>query len=282
MSDSVPLRLWRRYNFFSSLSELLAHYPPDMTIIIGTLASDWQQHVAAESSEPKRIILVDDGVGEIDTVLQATFRKGQLITAEDRTLRRRIVRLLLGRNTLPLVRMEWFTSYQVDMPPQLRVKTNDRAWLRDALADTMIDESNAIVGQPFVELGRVTVSQYCRAVASIARRYRDIRPVYHPHRRECASKIRRIESTLGIEIAPTELPIELSFVEKNSRPCLITGFSSSALISCAQVMGNNTRIIRHVINIPGFDVPSREAATRLSSVFEAMGVRSEHIHIHAD
>lgn len=266
----VLTQLLKRRQFFQHLTRLAEDFDPSV-ILMGSLAADWQRHIAGSVAKINHVMLVDDGVGEIASVKSLSYRRGQL-TLTRQTAKQKIAKAILGQSRMNFGRFSWFTTYSeaMDVTP-VPIVQNSREWLSRTLAGIPVGKFTTIIGQPFVESGQTTYDRYSKVISWISQRHSKL-VVYHPHRRESSHNLARLARDVDMVIAPNALPIELAFVSENVRPSTIVGFYSSALISCAEVLDARTNIIRYRVDDPGFYPQDDAKSWAVEAAFYGTGV----------
>ncbi|WP_433857902.1 hypothetical protein [Streptomyces kronopolitis] len=186
-------------------------------VVIGDPFSRYVQ-LLLTLTRARDLVVVDDGTATMEFISQLAqgerlvrwHRNGSGRGARDlafapfsATARRRLTPAPEGgRRTVGL-----FSSMPVEVPPGVRVTTNDFAWTRGRFGPPRLTRAADIVGTSLVETGVVDTDRYLAAVAALARTHHATR--YFAHRKESTEKLRRLSAETGLEIVRPDLPLEL-------------------------------------------------------------------------
>jgi len=155
--------------------------------------------------------------------------------------RRRFRSLLSGLRFAEPKRVGFFTSYELEAPPQDRLRTHHYELRKRSLEGLVVRDEVWFLGTNHVEAGVTTSDKYDALLARVKSQYEGRTLAYLPHRGESPEKLERLER-LGFEVRRHGLPIEVAIAELGHHPQVFAGLASSALDNLALLLAPKIRI----------------------------------------
>lgn len=137
----------------------------------------------------------------------------------------------------------FFTTYGLEVRTGDHLVKNDYRYLKSlAINSTAINEV-CFLGGCFFEDNFMKEEIYLEHLRKMKAYFEKEKIVYVPHPRQSAHMIETIASSLGFEIKQFGVPIEVAIVTGGYLPKVLASFTSSALESCVNILGQSLKII---------------------------------------
>lgn len=192
--------------------------------------------------------LLDDGVGSL-TIAQKRInfeqKRKNKITG--------FILQLMGIKSQPIEKLDYFSSFPVVAKETETVVTNQFLTIKEQLSKKDVSNDTVILlGQPLIEAGVVSYSDYNAYLVNIAARHVDNKILYYAHRREENKHLNIYDKVPNIEVVKSTKPIELTLLELKKLPNQVLSFYSAALITLPLIYGQYLSYISYKIPSEGF------------------------------
>jgi len=220
-SLALPQTLKGRLGFALAVKRLKKemNLPSLRYIFVGDYEGDHMNHVV-NSFEAKEVYLLDDGI------VVTFYQEHQKQTSLKVKIRHWIYRAL-GYD-LGAIKHSFFTIYTLDYSPVVR---NEYRFFKSYIDKKEQIKALYFVGQPLVELGIVSMSDYKELLESIATHYRDQKRIYVGHRAQDRAVMEPIVEDLGFVYQEFSNPLELEMIFAEKVPSDFATFYSTALMT---------------------------------------------------
>ncbi|MEO5603137.1 MAG: hypothetical protein ABIR06_19600 [Cyclobacteriaceae bacterium] len=199
----------------------------------------------------KSLYLLDDGIATIEVNERrknnTSFLKNQSIEFYLKTWFKKYI---FGYKLSHPTSVNFFTIYDIAVGPNDSIVKHNYTEVKKLIKGLEKTDEVFFLGQPLSEIHPeiVTEETYLHYLREIKKYFSKSNLVYIPHRDELPDKCSRIEKTLSIPIKRLDLPIELFLLNQIKKPCLLSGFITSALPNCKEIFGDELEIIAFRIN----------------------------------
>ncbi len=221
-SLALPQTLKGRLGFALAVKRLKKemNLPSLRYIFVGDYEGDHMNHVV-NSFDAKEVYLVDDGM------VVSFYQKHQHKKKSFKVRIRHLLYRLLGYK-LALIKYRFFTIYEFKDAPVVR---NEYRFFKSYIDKKEQIKALYFVGQPLVELGIVSMSDYKELLESIATHYRDQKRIYVGHRAQDRAVMEPIVEDLGFVYQEFSNPLELEMIFAEKVPSDFATFYSTALMT---------------------------------------------------
>jgi hypothetical protein len=141
----------------------------------------------------------------------------------------------------------FFSAYDINVRDGDFLIKNEYKHLRAQTKKAVQSDSVFFVGQLMVETEYISEESYLECIAKVKDYFAPDKLVYIPHPRASASRVRKIEESLGLTIMRTNIPIECEICIRGNRPKVLASFLSSALQNCKLMLDD--------LSIKAFHIP---------------------------
>lgn len=203
------------------------------TLVTGELTSWWQNTVAANIEVNERV-LVDDG-----TMTLFDYH-AYMVNGADYQKTKKVKSFFLRLNALkPRLERPWpitvFSIFPMASSAHVQCERNSLSSLRpdeasETQRDTLLQERRIFLGQPFVDNGQISESEYLSVVASFAAR-EEGRCCYFPHRSESCEVLEKIKCIENLVVVSYSQPIERVISNQPGHISCVAGMNSTALFT---------------------------------------------------
>ena len=172
------------------------------------------------------VVAVDDGSMTPAVVdHRQGMRSSPYLSGQPLPWPRRLAQRLLGieRGELPAV--TFFTVYDLALHEADQVRRNDYSFLRARFGrERKLSPDRLVVGSSAVDTGLIDAGTYRNLVACMLEDVGDVPVRYRPHRHESLEQVAGLVTDFGMELASSDLPLELE---------LLTGERLPGVLDCS-------------------------------------------------
>ena len=240
ISKTIFIDRGKHFFFFKRFSKSLIEVDK---LIIGHFFNDPLLYFI-NKLDYNELIVLDDGLANIH-VKKAIEEKIPIL--KPNKLKRFLKSIFQLDTTFP-DESTIFTLFNIAESQKIKVIKNELVRTKCLIGSKPIEESVLIIGQPFVELGEISHTDYLSIIKKIVQIGDSTQKLrYLAHRRENDNKLSDIAKIDQIFVERSEYNLELHYSLLDAIPCRIIGFTSTALITSKliteKVVGTNIESI---------------------------------------
>lgn len=212
-------------------------------VLLGNYLQGWFRHAAWRCARAE-CILLDDGT---DTLRIAALRPRGEKPAPPLSIRRRPkawwYRRYAAWEDRQREQVTFFSSFELDLPPQDRHVANTYRHSRRRLQSAGRDRRCLFLGQPLVEDGYLAAADHADLLAAVKASLAGHDLFYVPHRREDPALVAPLLRRLQIAELRLDRAFEYWLLSAPTVPAAVASFFSSALDTCRLIAGDALRIL---------------------------------------
>ena len=204
--------------------KLAVRYRKTNKIIIGNFFTDTFLFLVNKIVCDELIVL-DDGINSFEIV--KCIEHNKRITPQSK-LKKIFNKVFCIDISYPL-KFKLYTIFDIKPTKTFEVIKNEFTVFYSKNSNKVTD-SVYIIGQPFVELNLLDKNHYSLIIQKTIKNLQNKNILYIPSRKEKKENLNFLAKTHNIKILLTDYPLEIFFLI-NSKPALIIGFTSTAILN---------------------------------------------------
>lgn len=201
-------------------------------IIIGNFFTDTFLYLV-NKIDYKELIVLDDGINSFE--IPKHLKENSRISPQSylKILFHKLFRINISYPK----NIKLFTIFDIKQSDRISIIKNNFTNIIAKVNTNQFNDSAYIIGQPFVELNFLSKESYDLILYNALKSINKKHIYYIPSRKETKKNIQNIENRHNIKALIINYPLEVFFL-LNSKPDLVIGFTSTALITLNKIINN--------------------------------------------
>lgn len=220
-------------------------------IFIGDYSIASMRHIVNTLKVKERnVFLLDEGLRVYRNYRTAVSRKkkGTGYIFDVNKWKYFVASLIFSYRMEELKAFSYFSSWDLPETEEMKVYKNDFRHLKKNIDNLEKSSSVYFLGAPWLDRKLIDPDVLFAYYKKIKEHFSGRKIVYVPHRDEQQKYIDFLAENTGFEIVNFHLPIEYVICFLGPVPSAIASFHSSALQTCSNILGENSRVVSFYMN----------------------------------